>query len=661
MALGFGSSTSAHAAANVTTITTPGITTAASGSGFVIVTQGAGSTFVTPTDSKSNTYVQIGTTQNYNFGSNRHAAIWYCANGVGDPTGSHTATGGYASGFVDQSIYFKEITSTVGNGITLDQSSATVSSTLATTAITTTVAVEAILAVFCGASTNAAATHTVSGGSFAIDQEVINGASNQDCTGCVAAELVSSIQTALVATFTEVGNSGGTMAMFAASFKEAAGAGAAGSAAITEGHDIANGVSAGATGTAAVAENHDTISASAGNTVTGIANIVQAADVTSTGAVNTAIGTAVVTEYADLVTSVGSIVGTGTAIILEGSDSSSGSGIGSTIGSGTSLESADIVSASGILSTTGAATIAEMSDVIAASGIASSIGSAIVLEGHDTIVGVGISIRIGSAAIIESGDISISIGIGSTSGSSALTESHDTSTATGIGSTTGSSSIVESSDVSTATGVGIIQMAGAITEQRDGVVGLTLTTVAGVFGESPDSAVGLAAILNPPATAALLESSDLVSSSGVGTLSRFGSATVIAVSQTAYQAAQSAYVEGSTAYVQATYTNDMGLPFVPQAVWYRIDDLDTNTNILGWTSLVPSFVNEALITSQQNAIVSLTRDFEQHQVLFQIIDGYGDTNFAGTVFDLVRAASAATMTIGSGNIVEELDSCTGGS
>jgi len=217
--IAIGQTVSAHAAAAVTSKTTGSVTTNASGSGFVIVMH-SGSSTPSVSDSFGNTYVQIGSTQQYNF-SNRWGAIFYCAKGTGGA--GHTATGSSGGGAVDISVYLIEITTTNGFGVTLDQASQIASSTLHTTAISTTNANEAIIAAFCGASTNAAATHTVSGGSFAIggNLDLTNGASSFDSTGCVATEVVSSTQSSLTATFTEVGNSGGSMAMFAASFFEA--------------------------------------------------------------------------------------------------------------------------------------------------------------------------------------------------------------------------------------------------------------------------------------------------------------------------------------------------------------------------------------------------------------------------------------------------------
>jgi hypothetical protein len=97
-----------------TTITTGSITTAASGSIFVVGLAGAnGSGLPTPTDSKGNTYTPI----NAEFAGLINVRLWYCENGTGGsghtfsmvaPTSNPNAvyameiTGGLTSGSLDQ-------------------------------------------------------------------------------------------------------------------------------------------------------------------------------------------------------------------------------------------------------------------------------------------------------------------------------------------------------------------------------------------------------------------------------------------------------------------------------------------------------------------------------------------------------------------------------
>ena len=219
MTLSAGTVLAAHAASNVTSVATTGYTSI-TGSGIVVVLETQGGTH-SVADNKSNTYIQIGSTQTYNF-ANRAASAWYCpviTGGAGTiVTGS--ATSAYAA---DMTIYVAQVNTTIGNGILLDVSSVANSATLVTAPITTQYANEVLFAFFCGASTSNPATHTVSGSITPIigASDITNGASSLDSTGCMARRQVSSTQSALTSTFTELGNSGGSMVMFALGFYEA--------------------------------------------------------------------------------------------------------------------------------------------------------------------------------------------------------------------------------------------------------------------------------------------------------------------------------------------------------------------------------------------------------------------------------------------------------
>jgi hypothetical protein len=122
------------------------------------------------------------------------------------------------------------------------------------------------------------------------------------------------------------------------------------------------------------------------------------------------------------------------------------------------------------------------------------------------------------------------------------------------------------------------------------------------------------------------------------TLSQFGHANVLALSQSGYQAARSVYLELSACQVSIAYFDLNGNAFTPNAVSYRVDDVVSNFNIVPWTALAtPGDTNQVTVTSAQNALISYTRWHEAHQVLFQITDGVGDTNYARVLFDLLRA------------------------
>jgi hypothetical protein len=96
------------------------------------------------------------------------------------------------------------------------------------------------------------------------------------------------------------------------------------------------------------------------------------------------------------------------------------------------------------------------------------------------------------------------------------------------------------------------------------------------------------------------------------------------------------YIELSSCFVTATYYSTSGALFTPASVAYRVDDVHSAVNLVPWTAVVPSTSNTILITSMQNAMVSDSRRFETHQVLFQIVDSFGDIFYAAALFDLRR-------------------------
>lgn len=121
----------------------------------------------------------------------------------------------------------------------------------------------------------------------------------------------------------------------------------------------------------------------------------------------------------------------------------------------------------------------------------------------------------------------------------------------------------------------------------------------------------------------------------------YGYAQITALSQNGLPVARACYIEGSSCVVTAAYFDRLGEPFVPNAVQYRVDDVTSGFNILPWTQVGPGLVNVITITSAQNAMISLTRASEAHQVLFQITDGTGNVYYADVQFDLIRVAGLA--------------------
>jgi len=177
MALGIGQSSTAVAQLN-TTITTSAVTTAATGSTFVIYVCLPNSV-VAPTvsDNKSNTYVQKRTVS-YNSSS---ASLWLftCENGAGGS--GHTATITEASSATLE-MFFVEITGSGGYG-TLDVSAdggtgGNFTASMATPSITTTANGDVVISFFGG--TNADLT-TITDSYSNVLQKQLLGTTNQAC------------------------------------------------------------------------------------------------------------------------------------------------------------------------------------------------------------------------------------------------------------------------------------------------------------------------------------------------------------------------------------------------------------------------------------------------------------------------------------------------
>jgi hypothetical protein len=104
----------------------------------------------------------------------------------------------------------------------------------------------------------------------------------------------------------------------------------------------------------------------------------------------------------------------------------------------------------------------------------------------------------------------------------------------------------------------------------------------------------------------------------------FGYANVVVQSQTSLQGSSTTIIEGSACLVNVAYFNQYGEPFVPNAVRYRVDDVTSGQNIVPLMGIGPiGTTSQVVITAGQNSMISLTRPWEQHQVLLQITDGLG--------------------------------------
>lgn len=219
MTLAVGGNNGVNTGGNVNSLTTTGVTTSASGSGFIIggIASITGATVI---DSKGNTYTPLGEVS-YDF-SGKFANMWYCALGTGGA--SHTATLSQGSNFSNMAVMFMEIT-TGGGGLTVDKAPAGNSagaSPFVSPTITTTVATEILVSFLAGRSNSNPATHAETSLGMSLYADVTAGATSR-FEGCLAALNVTSIQTGINSAFTDAGNTSAA-GVFIASFSEAGGA-----------------------------------------------------------------------------------------------------------------------------------------------------------------------------------------------------------------------------------------------------------------------------------------------------------------------------------------------------------------------------------------------------------------------------------------------------
>lgn len=209
MAISAGVSVAAHSAGSATTLTSGSVTSAASGSTFVVFIQ-ADSTLNTPSDSKGNTYTAV-TAQTTNSGIN--SRMYYCQNGTGGASHTFTFTTG---GSANLSIYALEILGGLTSGI-LDQQNSILDSASPYTVTTPTTTQAAELAVAClsGNSAVTPATHAESTG-YTKQCEVTTG--GPDWPGALYTKVLSATG-AQTPSFTEASSSTG--GVHCATFKEA--------------------------------------------------------------------------------------------------------------------------------------------------------------------------------------------------------------------------------------------------------------------------------------------------------------------------------------------------------------------------------------------------------------------------------------------------------
>lgn len=108
-----------------------------------------------------------------------------------------------------------------------------------------------------------------------------------------------------------------------------------------------------------------------------------------------------------------------------------------------------------------------------------------------------------------------------------------------------------------------------------------------------------------------------------------------AFDQSGIQSAEPAFLAGGACTIVATYVNLAGNAYVPSAVAYRVDDVISGQNIVPLTSITPALENQVTVSAAQNAMVSLSLDSEQRQVVFNVTDAYGTVTRARLFYYLV--------------------------
>lgn len=117
----------------------------------------------------------------------------------------------------------------------------------------------------------------------------------------------------------------------------------------------------------------------------------------------------------------------------------------------------------------------------------------------------------------------------------------------------------------------------------------------------------------------------------------FGYGVITVLSLTGLPVAKSVFPANSACIATISYFNVLGNPFTPSAVTYQVDDVLSGENLVPPTSISPLALSSSVtITAAQNSMVSLSRDFEDHQILFLVTDGQGNTWPQPMTYGLVR-------------------------
>lgn len=160
------------------------------------------------------------------------------------------------------------------------------------------------------------------------------------------------------------------------------------------------------------------------------------------------------------------------------------------------------------------------------------------------------------------------------------------------------------------------------------IAGQALVSVTGTGDLSTGITLGGAAVVD---TAASLKP--------VGLEGQFGRADINIFSNTGLPVALATFPANSACIVSIAYFNAQGLPFVPNQVSYRVDDVASGSNLVPLTAIsLVALSNAITIAAAQNSMVNNTRSSELHQIVFEIMDGLGNESLASEVYGLIRLA-----------------------
>ena len=95
--------------------------------------------------------------------------------------------------------------------------------------------------------------------------------------------------------------------------------------------------------------------------------------------------------------------------------------------------------------------------------------------------------------------------------------------------------------------------------------------------------------------------------------------------------------EASECFVNVSFFDQNGNPYTPTALQYRIDCLDDNTQVLGWTTITPTGTSQTVtITATQNAMVDIKRKSERRQVSFHVTPPGSTGRYDRTTYTLIN-------------------------